>query len=124
VREERLAVTTPLREACRPGERLLAPPDVGLFAGGLTPCWPFVSHAAAPGHLARADAVRRFYSEATPSERADLLDRSCAAHVVLAPRQPRGWLPEGTPFRPRPSSGTGLSVWSRGVGAACAGERW
>lgn len=105
-----------LRSACRPGDVALAPPDIGLYVGGLTPCWPWVSHAAAPDFPERAEAVRRFYG-ATPADRASLLDRAGAAHVVLPAPPPEGWLPEGTPFRPRPATGGGPVVWSR-VGAS------
>ena len=95
---------------------MLAPPDVGLYVGGLTPCWPFVSHAAAPDHDARAEAVRRFYTQSTPDERASLLEGGCVAHVVLPPRAPGGWLGPGAPYRPRlevPGPNGGLAVWSR-----------
>jgi hypothetical protein len=122
VSAERFAAALDLREACRPGELALAPADVGLFVGGLTPCWPFVSHAAAPDHPARDTAARRFYGDASPQERAALLDRACVAHVVAPPGAPAGWLGASTPYRLRPATagpGGGLAVWSR-EGAACA----
>ena len=117
----RWGVATALREACRPGDVALAPPDIGLYIGGLSPCWPWVSHAAAPGHDARAAAVRRFYGEATPGERADLLDDACAALVVLPSRVPPGWLGAGAPYRALPSAhGNGLAVYRRDPAAACS----
>ena len=92
---ERWQAAVALREACHPGEIALAPEDIGLYAGGLSACWPFVSHAAAPDYDARAGAARRFYGAATPDERAALLDGACVAHVVLPPACPRaGWAPE------------------------------
>ena len=90
-----------LRAVCRPGETVLAPPEVGLYVGGLTACWPFVSHAAAPDHDARAEAVQRFYTQSTPEERASLLEGHCVSHLVLPPRAPDGWLGPRAPYRPR-----------------------
>jgi hypothetical protein len=115
-----------LRTVCRPGETVLAPPEIGLYVGGLTPCWPFVSHAAAPDHEARAEEVQRFYARSTPEERASLLERRCVAHVVLPPHAPGGWLGRGAPYRPRlevPGPSGGLAVWSRDGAAACAAPR-
>jgi len=120
---ERWRVAAALRTGCRPGETVLAPPDVGLYVGGLTPCWPFVSHAAAPDHDARAEAVRRFYTQSTPEERTSLLEGGCVAHVVLPPRAPGGWLGPGAPYRPRlevPGPNGGIAVWSRDGVTACA----
>jgi hypothetical protein len=116
VPEERWRVAAALREACRPGEIALAPEDIGLYVGGLSPCWPYVSHAAAPDHGTRAEAVRRFYGEATPEERAGLLDGACVALVVLPPHLPAGWLGAGTPYRARvavPGPSGGLAVYRR-----------
>jgi hypothetical protein len=103
-----------LRETCRPGEILVAPPDIGLYAGGLSPCWPYVSHAAAPEHAARAAAVRRFYGEASPEERAALLARAGAALVVLPDGLPAGWLGPGAALDATPSArGDGLAAYRR-----------
>jgi hypothetical protein len=109
---DRWRVAPALRSTCRPGDVLLSPPDIGLYVGGLTPCWPWVSHAAAPAFAERAEAVRRFYG-ATPADRAALLERAGAAHVVLPAPPPAGWLPEGTPYRPGAATGGGTVVWSR-----------
>jgi hypothetical protein len=93
---------------------VLAPPDVGLYLGGLSPCWPYVSHAAAPGHDARAAAVRRFYGEASPAERAALLEETGAALVVLPPGLPPGWLGPGALLEATPSaSADGLAAYRR-----------
>ncbi len=108
----RWRVAAALREACRPGEIVLAPPDVGLYAGGLSPCWPYVSHAAAPEHEARAAAVRRFYGEASPDERAALVREARAALVVLPTVLPSGWLGPGVPLEATPSArGDGLAAY-------------
>jgi hypothetical protein len=108
----RWRVAASLREACREGEIVLAPPDVGLYAGGLSPCWPYVSHAAGPDHDARAAAVRHFYGEASPEERAALLERSGATLVVLPAALPPGWLVPGTTLEAASSSsGGGLRAY-------------
>jgi hypothetical protein len=120
---ERWEVAVALRGACRPGELVLAPADIGLYVGGLTPCWPFVSHAAAPRHAARDEAARRFYGGAPPEERARLLESACVTHVVAPTRMPPQWLGSDTPYRPRlevPGPNGGLTVWSRDGAAACA----
>jgi hypothetical protein len=108
--------------ACRPGDIVVAPEDIGLYAGGLTPCWPYVSHSAAPDHDARATEVRGFYG-ATPAERAAFLERVCAAHVVLPAPLPEGWLAPGTRFRPGPAEGESITSWSREGDTACTGLR-
>ena len=123
---ERWRVAAALRAVCRPGETVLAPPEVGLYVGGLTACWPFVSHAAAPDHDARAQAVDRFYTLSGPEERASLLEGRCVAHVVLPPHAPDGWLGPGAPYRPRlelPGPNGGIAVWSRDGAAACGTPR-
>jgi hypothetical protein len=115
VQAQRYRVALALRETCRPGEVVVAPEDVGLYGGGLSPCWPYVSHAAAPDYQARAAVVGRLYGEASPEERAALLEEAGAALVVLPPRLPPGWLGPATPFRPLPSApGEGLAVYRRG----------
>jgi hypothetical protein len=119
---ERWRVAVALREVCQPGEILIAPPDIGLYAGGLSPCWPYVSHAAGPEHEARAAAVRRFYGEASPEERAGLLESRCVAHVVLPANAPEGWLGPGAPYRPRrelTGPNDSLAVWSRDDATPC-----
>jgi hypothetical protein len=83
-------------------------------------------HAAAPDHDARAEAVRRFYTQATPEERASLLEGRCVAHVVLPPHTQAGWLGTGAPYRPRlelPGPNGGIAAWSRDRAAACGTPR-
>jgi hypothetical protein len=118
---ERFRIARALGSVCRPGDVVLAPADIGLFAGGLSPCWPYLSHAAAPDHATRAEAVRRFYGEATPAERKRLLDESCAAFVVLPPGVPDGWL-GGATFQERlrvPGPRGGLAIFARDAGEPC-----
>jgi hypothetical protein len=116
---ERWSVAQALRAECLPGDVALTPADIGLYVAGLTPCWPYLSHAAAPEHETRAEAVRRFYGEASPAERRSLLETSCAAFVVLPPAVPDGWL-GGAPFQKRlsvPGPRGGLAVFGREGGA-------
>lgn len=99
---ERLEAALALRPYCRAGDLALAPPDIGLYVGGLTACRAFVSHPAAPAFAERAALVQRFYADATPRERADLLDRHGVTHVALPGDPgpvPRAVLGEATPFR-------------------------
>ncbi len=114
----RWRVVAALRDVCRPGEILLAPEDIGLYAGGLSSCWPYVSHAAAPAYDARAAVVRHFYGEASPEERAGLLDETGASLVVLPSRIPPGWFGARMPLRALPSAtGDGLAVYRRDASA-------
>jgi hypothetical protein len=102
VPRERLATGRALRDLCRPGDRVLAPPDIGLYALGLSPCHAFVSHPAALDFGARLAETRAFYEEMSPAARAALLDRHGLTHFVLpgdAGPRPAAWLGAQTPFR-------------------------
>jgi hypothetical protein len=112
---EHWAVAEALRASCQPGERVFSPPDIGLLVGGLTACWPYVSHPAANDYEARLADVRRFYAGDTPAERAGLLARASPDWVVLPPSVPEGWL-GGAPYAFRlrvAGSRGGLEVLSR-----------
>ncbi len=123
---ERLQVATLLRATCRPGDRALTPPDIGLYVAGLTACRPYASHPAAPDHESRAETVRRFYAESTPTERESLLDRVCVTHLTLpgdAGEVPETWLGAGTPFRRAAVVGgepRGIGLYVRADRATCA----
>lgn len=80
---ERLALAWTLRADCREGDRLVAPPDIGMWAGGYTACRAFTSHAIEPAHAERAGAMDAFYQRGDPAGRAAFLERICATHVVL-----------------------------------------
>jgi hypothetical protein len=122
---ERLAVARALREPCRPGEVVLSPPDIGLYAGGLSSCTPYLSHAAAAGYEARAAEVRRFYESPDPVAGAALLARSCATHVVLpAAASLAAHAGADAPYRASALAGRppqAIAVYSRAGGPACAG---
>lgn len=85
---ERIALAWELRRDCRAGDRLVAPADIGLWAGGYTACQAFTSHAIEPAHEERLEAVRMFYEQGDPAGRAAFLERVCATHVVLPASRP------------------------------------
>ena len=90
---ERIALAWELRRDCRHGDRLVAPADIGLWAGGYTACRAFTSHAIEPAHDERAEAIRMFYEQGDPPGRAAFLERVCATHLVLpADQPPENWV--------------------------------
>jgi hypothetical protein len=108
VPSERLEIAAALQPHCKAGDRVLSPPDVGLYAGGLTACGAYVAHPASAGYDQRAAEVRDFYVRDDPTARAALLDRHCLTHVVLpGGGVPAGWLGSGTPFRLVATAGRG-----------------
>jgi hypothetical protein len=119
----RWQLTRSLAGSCRPGDLLLAPADIGLYAGGLTACWPYLSHAAAPDATAREATAARFYDPATPPEdRRAILEEICPAHVVLPAALPEGWLGAAGRYRPKltvTGERESLAVWSRDRRAPC-----
>ena len=122
---ERWRVAGALGEVCGRGELALAPPDIGLYVGGLSACWPWVSHSASPDHASRDAATLRFYSSA-PEERQRFLDESCVAHVVVPAGWAGGGLPAGSPYERRlevDGVDGGLAVYSRAAGASCGPPR-
>jgi hypothetical protein len=107
---ERIAVARLLGQACRRGDLLLAPPDIGLYAGGLSGCKAYVSHVVAPDYVEREGNARAFYEARSASERAALLDRLCVTHVALpGDAGPAGasWLGGGSAFHEIGSIGQG-----------------
>ena len=88
---ERIALAWELRRDCRAGDRLVAPADIGLWAGGFTACRAFTSHAIEPAHADRVEAVRMFYEQGDPAGRAAFLERVCATHVVLPASRPAAY---------------------------------
>lgn len=98
--KEDMQLASELRRVCRSGEVVFSPPDVGLFATGISSCRGVVSHSVADGYEDRLQDVARFYVQATAGERAALLDRYRAAHVVWPGDAPaEDWLGQGTRFR-------------------------
>ncbi len=121
VTAERWRVAVALRGLCAPGELVVAPADIGLYVGGLSSCWPWVSHATAPDFAAHDEAVDRFY-HGTPEERRVFADRVCAKYVVVPLAWPRGGFPAGAPYHLKAQVGRGkraIAVYSRNAGAPC-----
>jgi hypothetical protein len=113
VSRERLAAGLALRGRCQPGDRALAPPDIGLYVHGLTACAAFVSHPAAPGYAERVASARAFYAVASPAARAEFVDRQGITHLVLpgyAGPRPTAWLGDDTPFRAVAQVGQGSGL--------------
>ena len=96
---ERMRAALALRSSCHRGDLVLSPPDIGLFAIGLSACKAYVSDRYNPPE--RDLEVRKFYAGGEPAWRAALLDRHCVTHVILPDigSVPSGWLGETTPFR-------------------------
>jgi hypothetical protein len=129
VPSERMEIARALRPQCRPGDRLLSPPDIGLYASGLTACGAYVAHPATAGFEERAAEVRDFYSREDPGARAALLDRHCLSHVVLPGETgdvPAAWLGPETPFRRVAVAGGGtgtVEAHARAGGPVCPRPR-
>jgi hypothetical protein len=125
VPSERLEIAKALRPRCRPGDLVLSPPDIGLYASGLTACGGYVAHPAAAGFEERTAEVRDFYARNDPAARAAFLDERCITHVVLpagAGDVPVAWLGDKTPFRFVAGAGHGASAidaFARLGGVAC-----
>jgi hypothetical protein len=108
-----------LRPACRAGDLVFAPADIGLYSIGLTACRAFVSHSWAPAFRDRQALVQGFYAPAAPAARAALLDRLGVTHLALpgdAGAVPTAWLGDGTDFRQLARVGSGeaaLSLYRR-----------
>jgi hypothetical protein len=77
-----MALVETLRTSCGRGELLLAPPDVGLFAHGLTPCRSFLSHPASPNHDTRRREVEGMAGMA-PKDRRAFLDAKGVRFLAL-----------------------------------------
>lgn len=119
VPRERMAAGLALRELCAPGDLVIGPPDVSLYAVGLSRCHALLAHPAAPDHERHLAEAREFYAAWAPPERAAWLLRRGVTHLVLpgdAGPVPMGWLGDGTPFRlvARVGAGPGsLGIYAR-----------
>jgi len=120
VPRERMAVASVLRGECHPGDLVLAPPDVGLYAIGLSSCHAHLAHPAVSDYDDRLAEAIRFYDGATaPAERAAILDRHGVTHLVLpgeAGPRPVAWLGPQTRFRRVAGVGPGpapITVYAR-----------
>jgi hypothetical protein len=126
VPRERWLVAQAMRGACAPGDRLLSPPDIGLYAGAFGDCDVYVGHPAQPEYPLRMESLRSFYTSGpTATQRLDFLDRECITHLVLpgipGPRA-EGWVPAEAGFSPIGAVAIGqpLSLFRRSLPASCA----
>jgi hypothetical protein len=113
VPRERMAAALALRELCAPGDLVLGPPDVSLYAVGLSRCHALLAHPATPEYESRLAEARGFYAAWSPRERAAWLDRRGVTHLVLpgdAGPLPAGWLGPETPFRLAARVGAGAAA--------------
>jgi len=110
---ERLAAVDSLRPLCRPGDILMAPPDIGLLAIGRTSCKAYVSHVVAPDHEKRVATTFRFYGDMSPAARSALLSELGVTRLVLpgdAGLIPVDWLGPTTGFRRQAIQGHGPAL--------------
>jgi hypothetical protein len=118
VPSERRDAALALRPACRTGDLVFAPPDIGLYAAALTACHPYSSHEWEPDHAVRSAEVRGFYTTMGPDARRGLLEKRGVRHLLLPGDpgpSPRAWLGESH-FRRGPSTGRGaatITVYTR-----------
>jgi hypothetical protein len=118
VSREKVAAAVALRAACRPGDVVLAPPDIGLLALAYSSCRPYVSEEYRPAN--REEEWTAFYGAAPPEWRSALLERARITAVVLPPGlgdRPESWLGPGTPFRRVARVGDGaseLGIYAKG----------
>ncbi|MGE0454797.1 MAG: hypothetical protein AB7O37_10175 [Vicinamibacteria bacterium] len=87
-----------LRAHCRPGERLVAPREVGLLAEVFTSCSLYLPYSRVPQYAEKQLELDGFYGSWLPAQRAELLQRSCADHVVLPSGELADWLGPDAPF--------------------------
>ena len=119
VPSERMAAAVALGDLCAPGDLVLGPPDVSLYAVGLSRCHALVAHPAAPDYEARLSEARAFYASWSAGERSDWLDRLGVTHLVLpgdAGPLPAAWLGAGTAFRAVGQVGRGpglITIYAR-----------
>ena len=114
VPRERLAAAMALREHCRPGDLVFAPPDIGLYALGLSSCHAVLAHPAAADYAERLAEARMFYgTSASPGARATTLDGLGVTHLVLpgnAGPEPVHWLGPDSGFRRVAGAGVGQAL--------------
>ncbi len=102
VPRERLAAALALRDACGTTDRVLAPPDVSLYAIGHSACHAYVAHQLTPNYQAHLDATRAFYGSMPAAARSRMLQENRITRLVLpgfAGVQPVSWLGPDTSFR-------------------------
>lgn len=125
VPRERMQAALAIRDSCTERGLVLAPPDVGLYAMGLTSCRAVIAHPVSPGFSERLREARGFYGPWPPGQRRAWLDQLCVTHVVLpadAGPAAAAWLGDGAPYRRLALVGSGprtLSVYARDDPGSC-----
>lgn len=120
---ERLGVARALAPHCGKDDRVLAPPDIGLYVNALTDCKAYLSYEVSPGFTGRAEETRAFYGAWSPEERRRFLDRAGLRFLVLPGGQSaaaESWLGPGAPFEAQAwaaSQGRILTVYARKTNA-------
>jgi hypothetical protein len=102
VARETMAAAEALRSRCRPSDVVYAPPDISLYAIGLSACRAVVGHEAAAAFAERSAEMHRFYAEAAPEERRRILDRYGVTFLALpgdAGLEPVAFLGAGSGFQ-------------------------
>ena len=90
--------------------------DIGLYVGGLTPCWPYVSHPAAPDYDGAREAVAALLRPALGAGRARALLARAAPATSCCRRPAAGWLAPTTALLAAAGAAArnrALAVWSR-----------
>jgi hypothetical protein len=114
VPSEDMAIVRALRASCRPGDVVFAPPSIGVFAYGLTPCRAYVSHRIDPRYEEKLAELQGF-AALPPEGRAALLDARRITHLVLpgdAGPEPVAWLGPGGRFRRSVVAAGSARAWS------------
>jgi hypothetical protein len=127
--EERIDVAWALRPQCRPGEIVMAPSEIGMYANAYSSCRAFITHVVAPDSATRQEEMTAFYLGAGGDEQRALLDRRCVSHVVMPDAgegQVRALLDPGSGFRRSAQVGEGpsaLAIYSRSLPPSCEALR-
>lgn len=114
------------RGHCQRGDVALYPPDLGIFVNAYSSCSAYVAHPVMRDYARRQEEVEHFYGQATPAERASLLDLGCVRFVLLPDVReavPREWLGADTPFdrvRQLARRGASIGLYERRGPRACA----
>ncbi len=106
-----------LRAHAQKDDVVLATPDVGLFAAGLSPCRVVVGHRVlTPDYDRRLSEVAAFYDPGTPSAWRREYVKEIGARYVAVPAGSHSWLADLGPVRRFPVAGAEL--WELGAPGA------
>ncbi len=127
VPRERIEVAKALHPLCRPGEIVMAPPVIGMYANAYSSCRAFITHIIGPDSPIRQEEMMGFYLDGGPEARRALLERRCVSHLVL-PDQVDGhaWAFLAPDFQRTTRVGHrphGFVVYSRAAPSDCDADR-